>query len=357
MHRALTICVLALLTPATTAAQAPPTLTNARVEAVAATRGLAAAFRDLGSRGSDPAWIGYAAPIVEGDHQMCCWSDAAGRGDGCCAGCRLEPGTPDQSVTIVSTMRPVRLEGPSALIVLYRVERGVVGKIRTFSEDCPLDAGGRAVYWLTSVAPADSVAWLGTFLSGDEKLASSAIGAIAMHRDQAADRELERIAAPGQPERLREKAAFWMGNARGRQGFETLRHLVKGDASDGFRKRGAFALSQSKETDAVAALIDLARTDASHAVRGEALFWLAQKAGKLAAGTITDAIANDPETDVKRRAVFALTQLPKDEGVPLLIQVARTNRNPEVRKQAMFWLGQSKDPRALGFFEEILKKD
>jgi hypothetical protein len=27
-----------------------------------------------------------------------------------------------------------------------------------------------------------------------------------------------------------------------------------------------------------------------------------------------------------------------------------------VRKQAMFWLGQSKDPRALKFFEEILSR-
>ncbi len=34
--------------------------------------------------------------------------------------------------------------------------------------------------------------------------------------------------------------------------------------------------------------------------------------------------------------------------------VARTNRNPAVRKQAMFWLGQSNDPRALKFIEDIL---
>jgi len=40
----------------------------------------------------------------------------------------------------------------------------------------------------------------------------------------------------------------------------------------------------------------------------------------------------------------------------MLIQVARTNKNPEVRKQAMFWLGQSKDPRAVKFFEDILTK-
>jgi hypothetical protein len=48
--------------------------------------------------------------------------------------------------------------------------------------------------------------------------------------------------------------------------------------------------------------------------------------------------------------------MPKEEGVPRLIDVARTNKNVEVRKQAMFWLGQSNDPRALKFFEEILLK-
>lgn len=58
---------------------------------------------------------------------------------------------------------------------------------------------------------------------------------------------------------------------------------------------------------------------------------------------------------MKKRAVFALSQLPRDEGVPLLIDVARRHTNPVVRKQAMFWLGQSKDPRALEFFAEILR--
>ena len=91
-------------------------------------------------------------------------------------------------------------------------------------------------------------------------------------------------------------------------------------------------------------------------MRSQALFWLAQKAGKEAIAVIAGAIDNDPDTEVKKKAVFALSQLPKDEGVPKLMDVARTNRNPEVRKQAMFWLGQSHDPRAVKFFEEILLK-
>ena len=73
-------------------------------------------------------------------------------------------------------------------------------------------------------------------------------------------------------------------------------------------------------------------------------------------GAITGAIDNDPDTDVKKKAVFALSQMPKDEGVPKLIEVAKTNRNREVRKQAMFWLGQSNDPRALEFFEQVLSR-
>ena len=46
-------------------------------------------------------------------------------------------------------------------------------------------------------------------------------------------------------------------------------------------------------------------------------------------------------------------------GLPVrrsLIDIARSNRNPAVRKQAMFWLGQSNDPRAVKFFEDVLLK-
>jgi hypothetical protein len=103
------------------------------------------------------------------------------------------------------------------------------------------------------------------------------------------------------------------------------------------------------------ALIRLAREVANADLRGDALFWLSQRAGARAAAAITDAIENDPETQVKKKAVFALSQLPPDEGVPKLIAIAKSHQNPAVRKQAMFWLGQSRDPRALAFFEEILK--
>lgn len=121
-------------------------------------------------------------------------------------------------------------------------------------------------------------------------------------------------------------------------------------------KQAIHAIAMHSAPSALNVLIRTARQDPDTRRRSDALFWLAQRAGQQAVATITDAINNDPETEVKKKAVFALSQLPHDEGVPKLIEVARTHRNPEVKKQAFFWLGQTKDPRAIQFFEEILLK-
>jgi HEAT repeat protein len=254
----------------------------------------------------------------------------------------------------------IKLEGSDRMMVLFRIADRAVDRVRVFSEDCQLDAGGRPVRWLENVRPADSIALLESYVTSQtttaNRVADGAITAIALHGDPAADAALERLVARAQPESVRKKVTFWLGNARGQRGFEMLRRVLADDPSLEVRKGAVFGLSQSKVPQAVDTLIATARTDSEPRLRSEALFWLAQKAGSRAAATITDRIDQDPDTDVKKKAVFALSQLPKDEGVPLLIKVARTNTNPEVRKQAMFWLGQSKDPRATDFFAEVLGK-
>jgi hypothetical protein len=330
-----------------------PRLTNTQVTSRSAAAGLEREFRALVAGQAAAAWVGYAVPIIPGEHNMCC-------NDGCCGGCRLEErGSGSVRSSVNST---VRLEGGRNLFVLFRVEQGQVQKIRTFSEDCELDAGGLPFFWLNDVRPPESVALLASYAKpqseekAEKKLGDSAVAAIAFHKDPSADRVLEQFTASSQPESLRERVSFWLGVARGRPGYEILRRMIKEDPSERVREKVIFALSQSKEPEALNAMIETARGDSSAHVRGQALFWLAQKAGKKAEEAITAAIENDPETDVKKKAVFALSQLPKDEGVPKLIQVAKTNKNPAVRKQAMFWLGQSKDSRALAFFEEILSR-
>lgn len=192
-----------------------------------------------------------------------------------------------------NSRRPIPLEGDGRMLVLVRASEGRAEKIRTFSTGCTLDAGGRSVVWLSDLDEAQSVRILAPLAAQDVRKVSDG----AMH-----------------------------------------------------------ALSAHEGRASVDALIALAKSHATSRTRGQALFWLAQRAGEEARGAITRAIEEDPEADVKRKAVFALSQLPTDEGVPLLIRTARQNRNAEVRRQAIFWLGQTQDPRALAFFEEVLAR-
>lgn len=193
----------------------------------------------------------------------------------------------------------VVLEGPREIEVLARIENGALTRLRAITPDCEIDSTGATLVWLTGVTPADSVTFLSSIVA----------------------------------------------NAGG--GSNAGTHLADPALA---------ALAMQAGDDSAGALVRAARTAPVARVRGQALFWLAQRAGATALATISAAVDADPDTEVKRRAVFALSQLPKDEGVPKLIEIARTHNNPAVRRQAFFWLGQSKDPRAIAFFEEVLLK-
>ncbi|HKT81742.1 MAG TPA: HEAT repeat domain-containing protein [Vicinamibacterales bacterium] len=193
----------------------------------------------------------------------------------------------------------VALEPAATVTVMTRLRMGALDQIRVFTPECDVDTGSVALVWLDGVTADDSAAWLTSLV-----------------RDRRTDREWQsRVGSPAM----------------------TALSLQGGDA-------------------ATRALIALAKDEERADLRSRALNALGDRAGQQAASTIAGAVSSDPELDVKRTAVRALARLPKDEGIPLLIQVARTNKAPELRREAMQRLGQSNDPRAVQFFEEILTK-
>jgi hypothetical protein len=347
--------------PGSTRVSAQGRISNARIETHQVTQSIEREIGAVAARGG-AAWVGFRLPVVSGPRQMCCYDTVADAGT-CCGRCRLESGG-GVTMTTGDNRRDgtrVVLEPPTEFLVLARVEAGSVVRIRTFTPDCDIDAGGMPVVWLEGVTADDSVSWLATLVGSapetgerHDRVGKPAVAAIGLTNAPAADRALESFVAPARPEWLRAETAFWIGSARGETGARVLARMIAQDPSDRVREKVTFALSVNKTPAALATLVATAKDDKSTRVRGQALFWLAQRAGQQAASAIANAIDNDPDTEVKKKAVFALSQMPKDEGVPKLIEVARNNRNPEVRKQAFFWLGQSKDPRAVRFFEEIL---
>jgi hypothetical protein len=339
---------------------AQPHLQNAKVENRTIAGTLDSTFRGIVNAQTQPAWIAYAAPQIPGDRTMCCFNTVNGVS---WQGCSLEPN--NFNVTFGPNGGTVHLEGAAEFYVFYRVEDKKVGKIRNFSIDCNIDAGGLPVYFLAGVNAAQSVGLLesliasnatGTSGANDERrLTNSAISAIGMHRDAAADVALDRLTASTQPEDTRRQAVIWLGNARDGHGVQSLLRILRDDPSDRVRESAVQGLAQSKEPEAIPAVVRVARQDASARVRGQALFWLAQSASRqISEAAIRTAIDQDPESQVKKKAVQSLNQMKNGDGVPLLIEIARTNKNPVVRKEAMTQLGQSKDPRAVKFFEELL---
>ena len=297
-----------------------------------------------------PTWLSWSVPSAI-DGNACCWDNRDSR--------------QSQSCSLASNRYGMNMSnddgrpGDPTLVVYAHMAGGEIDKVRVYSAACRVDRAGESVQDIAGVDPAESVASLEGLLKGSDgdratkRRIDLALSAIAMHDDHSADVVLERVAREGETKQLRHSAAFWLGNTRERPGYEALVRL-RGEGDASFREHLTFCFSQSKVKEAPLTLIDMARNDPSPRVRGQALFWIAQKAHKKADADIIRTATEDPDVEVKKKAVFALSQIPHGEGVPDLIRVAQENKSREVRKQAMFWLGQSKDPRALAFFERIL---
>lgn len=301
-------------------------------------------------RSGATTWVSWTVPATM-DGNACCWNSRDSRHSPTCS---LESDRYGMNVG-----REDGLPKDPNLVVYARVTSEGVDNLRMFSPSCQVDRGTARVQDLAGVSAAESVRYLETLVKGGDggkaskRRSDGALSAIAFHEDASADRALEGFARDGDTRQIRHSAAFWLGNTREQAGYEALVRLRAVD-DVAFRDHLTFAFSQSKAAQAPATLIDMARNDPSAKVRGQALFWIAQKAQKKSDADVIRAATDDPDAEVKKKAVFALSQIPNGEGVPDLIRVAQENKSREVRKQAMFWLGQSKDPRALAFFEKIL---
>lgn len=355
-----------------------PKVTHAQIS----TRGGENLQREMGSAQA-ATWFGYTVPATHWVNSG--WGDNVLHLEG---DDRQIVSEPEQSANV-----------PPAMILL-RVTAGKVDRVLIEQTDREVDAGGLPFVWLTGVNPADSVKTLKsvveTGIAEEAKAAAAKVvpatttdrerarierdvqreperamhrltergmTAIALTNVPEATAALKAFTATSYPLAVRDKAAFWLANERGSEGFRTDAALLKGDKDDAFREKLVFDLTLVKgesRAAAIDALIAAAKTDSAQKVRSQAQFWLAQMASKKADPRIVraldDSAKDDPEVAIRKSAVFALSRLPESEGVPELIQVASTSKDASTRKEAIFWLGRSKDPRALEFLEKVVKQ-
>lgn len=187
------VAVLVVL-GATLSLAAQSQIQNGRVDTRAVTS-LARDVAALTAQATTPQWVAWQVPMIDGERSMCCTYYSDGMVNAV-RGCRMEPTeTPELSTppSFPAPSGPVQLEAGTTLTVYVRLVEKRIERIRVLSDDCPVDAGGRDVRWLTGVSGADSVAFLRDLATNEKldvdvksRLASAAVRGLALHRDPAA---------------------------------------------------------------------------------------------------------------------------------------------------------------------------
>ncbi len=349
MYRRLSLVVLAAACSCALA-QPPatePTITNAQLTHQPLTGTLQSTLDAL-AKAPTPLWVGYIVPAEAPYHGS--WSHTRI--------IYLESGHSSSSTSGEDRDSAAH----DHFTVLYRLADGKVDQLRSPGPEDTLDAGGLRVVWLDGVSAETSIATLEALALARQpaKPADTAVFLIALHRSPAAVPALITLAHLGNDLQLREKAAFWLANQRGHDGFLAIQTFAQHDPDALFREKLTFDLTLSKDPGALPELIRMAQQDATPRVRRQAQFWMAQSCGKaggkLVSGVLVEEAEHDPDAGVRKQAVFAVSQLPQPEATDKLVNLAGSSTDPEVRKQAVFWLGQSNDPKALAFLTSLLTK-
>ena len=356
MTRYLAVCLL--LAAAARANAQQPVIQNGRVD----TRQATAIDRELTAVGSgpDPVWVAWRQPMVDGDPRLCStWSDGRifARGES------LEPRPMGAEPTQFPSPTNVRLEANTSVVILVRMVGGTLERMRVVGDDCPIDAGGRTVYMLNGVTPAESIRYLESLtsiaalnVSANRRIAESAASAIGLHRDPAATAALDRLSDRAMDRSLRRIAASALARTRGAHGFERVTALLKDERDRDARLSLVSALAESPQPQVSETLLALARTDPEASVRADAAYRYVTRTGQAGFAPARAILTSDTDDNVKRRIVSGVASWPANTGAPVLIDLARTSASLVVRKEAVSALSRSKDPGALKFLEELVNR-
>ena len=222
-----------------TAGAQTPQIQNAQVKPQAVT----SLSRDVAALASQatttPRWVAWQVPMIDGERNSCCYySDDYNTGG--IRGCRMEPQTGDgpyKPPQIANPTGPVRLEAGTQVTIFVRLVEKRIERLRALTDDCPVDAGGLDLHWLTGVSGADSVAWLKERAIDEKmdvdvksKISNAAVRAIALHRDPSAVTTLIEFARStpqtSTATSVRREAMTGLGQSRDPRAIQFLQSII-----------------------------------------------------------------------------------------------------------------------------------
>jgi hypothetical protein len=177
-------------------------IVNAIVERRIAGGQLAREIDAVANRGA-AAWVGYRVDIARRTTGALGPATIGGR-------CRLEP--------------------PTDLLILARMEAGSLVQLRAVAVDCDMDAAGMPLVWLDGVNPDESVAWLRSLIettpASPRHIWAAALNALAYHAAPSAVPALTAIARSHPDRDVQRQAMVRIGQSTDPRAAEFLAEIL-----------------------------------------------------------------------------------------------------------------------------------
>ncbi len=270
---------------------------------------------------------------------------------------KASPGLKEQAIRLLGQTR-----GPNSVTMLLDLARS--------QSDIKLRRS--AIYSLSNVEDEkvfDLLFDLAT-KSEDAEVSKAALRALSTTRNPKARQRLFDIARSGSKEEIRVQAVQGLVNRGDESLVDELVKIYQSDKSLKVRKQAIYALSQMVGHDnrfhfSMATGIGSSGPTALSPGGVNTTGKLAElsdrrsEAQKKSSEKAVKALLQlfDPETDESLKNIFlsSFSQSNSKEALQKLMQVAKSDSSIALRRRAVMYLGQSRDPEAAKFMEELLK--
>jgi HEAT repeat protein len=229
--------------------------------------------------------------------------------------------------------------------------------VQTAKTDPDQETREQAVFWLGQTRSDRAVTLLEDILknSTNDEIKNKAIFALSQHQSARAGQILRDFAErESENEELREQAIFWLGQKHSEDNANYLKSLYGRVKKDALKEKIIFSLSQQRGNGEWVMNIALDPKE-SIEMRKQALFWAGQNGG-VSIDAFSALYDKMTDQEIKEQLIFVFSQKRDAKALDKLFSIAKNDKDKEMRSKAVFWIGQSKDPRAVKFIEDLISK-
>ncbi len=195
--------------------------------------------------------------------------------------------------------------------------------------------------------------------SDDAEVSKAALRALASQRNPKARQKLFEIARSSSNEDMRVQAVQFLDNKGDESFVDELVKIYQTDKSLKVRKQAIFSLAQMAGHGSryypVPAVGGKVATTVSPAELPGRKNESQQKNNEKAVKALLQLYDAETDESLKNQFLAVFSQTNSKEALQKLMQIARSDASLTLRRRAVMYLGQSRDPEAAKFMEELLK--